>query len=250
MSTTNHSQQPVTSPSDETSSPHPPLPVLIPRSAIVEHRLKGWGTGLDIDSNKLSTTIKRSQAISNIQDLDEDSPVTFEIEPNDHHHHVRKKVQLQNTLMNYGHSNESIPSISKQQTYNGGDESDTRSESSEKTPEYIEEERPILPGIHVKGATFNRLIRILIDSFGEQFVSRSQRVSFPSYVEPNGHVIDDSEYPRVFFLMHKWIMASEYLSNMLYDLYKHYADDYKKAINTHEKRQHKDCQLRVCHAYR
>ena len=45
-------------------------------------------------------------------------------------------------------------------------------------------------------------------------------------------------------------MASEYLSNMLYDLYKHYADDYKKAINTHEKRQHKDCQLRVCHAYR
>ena len=36
-----------------------------------------------------------------------------------------------------------------------------------KSPEYLEEEKPILPGIHVKGATLNRLIRLLIDSFRE-----------------------------------------------------------------------------------
>jgi len=63
-------------------------------------------------------------------------------------------------------------------------------------------------------------------------------------------VIDDSEYPKVFFLMHKWIMESEYLSNMLYDFYKHASDDYKKTINTDEKRFYKEYQLRICQAYK
>ncbi len=168
MSTNNNSQQPVTYSSDENSLPTSPpsLPLLIQRSALVDHRIKSRLTGVDLDSNKLSTTIKRSQAISNIQDLDEDSPVTFEIEPSEHHH-ARKKVQLQNPLINNRIINESISSIDKQLTISsgGGDESDTRSESSDKTPEYIEEDRPILPGIHVKGATLNGLIRHLIDSF-------------------------------------------------------------------------------------
>ncbi|CAF1361695.1 unnamed protein product [Rotaria sordida] len=237
MSTTSNPQQPVTLSSDELllSSSSTPPPLLIPRSSIVEHRIKSRTSGVDIDTNKLSTTIKRSQAISNIQDLDEDSPVTFEIEPSEHHH-VRKKVHLLNPSISNRTINDPIISIDKQKTTShsssGLEESDTRSKSSEKTPEYIEEERPILPGIHVKGATLNRLIRILIDSF-----------------QINGTIIDDSEYPRVFFLMHKWIMESEYLSNMLYDLYKHYGDDYKKTINTNEKRQYKEYQIRVCQVY-
>ncbi len=45
-------------------------------------------------------------------------------------------------------------------------------------------------------------------------------------------------------------MESEHLSNMLYDLYKYYGDDYKKAINLNEKHQFKQYQLRVCQAYR
>lgn len=45
-------------------------------------------------------------------------------------------------------------------------------------------------------------------------------------------------------------MESENLSNMLYDLYKHYGDDYKKAINPHEKQQFKEYQIRVSQAYR
>ena len=95
--TTNSQQQPVILSSNDVVSPPPPP--LIPRSAIVtDHRLKPRTGGVDIDSNKLSTTIKRSQAISNIQDLDEDSPVTFEIEPSEHHH-ARKKVQLQNPFI-------------------------------------------------------------------------------------------------------------------------------------------------------
>jgi hypothetical protein len=181
--TTNSQQQSVTLSSNEIllpspPPPPPPLPSLIPRSAIiVDHRTKPRIPGVDIDSTILLATIKRSQAISNIQDLDEDSPVTFEIEPSEHHH-ARKKIHLQNPLINNRTINESISSIVKQQTTSsgGGDESDTRSETSEKTPEYIEEERPILSGILVKGATLNRLIRILIDSFGKfifSFVFRS-----------------------------------------------------------------------------
>jgi hypothetical protein len=50
--------------------------------------------------------------------------------------------------------------------------------------------------------------------------------------------------------MHKWIMESEYLSNMLYDSYKHSDDDYKKAININEKKFCKENQLRICHAYK
>ncbi|CAF3777130.1 unnamed protein product [Rotaria socialis] len=247
MNTTSSPQQPVPLSSDGilVSLPSPPVfplatpslltPSLITRSTIVDHRLKPRTAGVDIDTNKLSTTIKRSQAISNIQDLDENSPVTFEIEPNEHLH-LRKKVQLQTNSISISNRtiNESISSIDQQQTNSSGcgDESDARSESSEKPPEYLEEEKPILTGIHVKGATLNRLIRVLIDSF-----------------QSNGTVIDDSEYPKVFFLMHKWIMESEYLSNMLYDLYRHSSDDYKKAMNANDKRFSKDYQLRICHAY-
>ena len=68
--------------------------------------------------------------------------------------------------------------------------------------------------------------------------------------EPDGKVIGDSEYPRVFFLMHKWIMESEYLSNMLCDLYKHAADDLKKAVDTDEKLVHEEYQVRICRAYK
>jgi hypothetical protein len=178
MNTSSSPQQSVPLSPDEILLPSPPPPPappppLIPRSAIIDHRIKSRTGGVDIDTNKLSTTIKRSQAISNIQDLDEDSPVTFEIEPNEHHH-GRKKVQLQlnsTSTSTRTINNESMSSTDKQTTTSSGgggdDESDTRSESSEKTPEYLEEEKPIVSGIHVKGATLNRLIRLLIDSFGE-----------------------------------------------------------------------------------
>ncbi|CAF0741229.1 unnamed protein product [Didymodactylos carnosus] len=160
------------------------------------------------------TMIKRSQAIPNIQDMDENSPVTFEIEL-EHH----RKKQMNNELQN--------------RTICPDDESDNRSESSEKLPEYIEEEKPVVSGINVKAATINRLLRILIDSFN-----------------PNGSTVDDSEFPKVFFLMHKWIMESEQLGNMLYDLYKNYGDECKKSTGSFEKRQCKDYQLRICHSYR
>lgn len=134
--------------------------VLFPRLAVVDPRVKSRPGVVDIDTSKLSTTtIKRSQAISNIQDLDEDSPWALENDPIESFH-SRKAVQTTNELSNF---NKRIP----RKRATGGDESDTRSESSEKNPEYIEEDKIVLSGIHVKGATLNRLIRILIDSFRE-----------------------------------------------------------------------------------
>jgi hypothetical protein len=168
MNITSSPQQPMSLSTDETILPSSTSSIILPSfppSSLIPRTV----LGIDIDTNKLST-IKRSQAISNIQDLDEDSPVTFEIEPNEHLH-GRKKVQLQTNsiLISNRTINESISSIDKQQTNSsgGGDESDTRSESSEKMAEYVEEEKPILSGIHVKGATLNQLIRVLIDSFRE-----------------------------------------------------------------------------------
>ena len=268
--TSSPQQQPVSLSNDEIilssstssvtlSSSPPPLPTptfpsvsLNPRSSIVDHRMKSrpGAAGVDIDPNKLFT-IKRSQAISNIQDLDEDSPVTFEPEPNEHLY-GRKKVQLLANVISRSKDESSISSFDKHCTNSSGngDESDTRSECSEKMPEYLDEEKPILPGIHVKGATLNRLIRVLIDSF-RKFRSTNEFSSIV-YVEleSNGTVIDeDSEYPKVFFLMHKWIMESEYLSHIFYDLYKHANDDYKKAQHQNEKHFSKEYQLRICHAY-
>mgnify|MGYP002378530744 CR=1 FL=1 len=69
-------------------------------------------------------------------------------------------------------------------------------------------------------------------------------------LEPDGTINDDNQYPKVFFLMHKWIMESEYLSNMLFDFYKHSGDDCKKATNNTEKRYCTDYQLRICRAYK
>ena len=151
------------------SSPPPttfPSVSLNPRSSIADHRIKPRpGVSVDIDTNKLST-IKRSQAISNIQDLDEDSPVTFDAGPSEHFH-VRKKVQLPTNFTSRNKDESPVSSFDKHQMNcsGGGDESDTRSECSEKLLEYLDEEKPILAGIHVKGATLNRLIRVLIESF-------------------------------------------------------------------------------------
>ena len=183
MNTSSSTQRQLPFPPDEnslvasTTIVSPPdvfSPVLIPRSVFADPRLKSRTGGVDHDTSKLLIpTIKRSQAISNIQALDEDSPWTLDIEPNENYF-IRKKFQVRfNPLGSLVHrsSNDSTASTEKliKNRSSLGEESDTRSESNEKSPEYIEEEKPILPGIHVKGATLNRLIRILIDSFGKLF---------------------------------------------------------------------------------
>lgn len=258
MNTITSPLQPVPS-SSEDSSPPPiaasqPFPAasLLSRASIADHRTKSRPGAADNDPSKLATTIKRSQAISNIQDLDEDSPVTFEIDTSEHLH-GRKKVQLQANPTYIGHRsiNESLSSIDKQATNSsgGGDESDSRSECSEKMPEYLAEEKPILPGVHVKGATLNRLVRLLIDSF-RKFARRFVPSQRSSTIESDGATADDKEFPHVFFLMHKWIMESEHLSHMLYDAYRRSGEDYKKATSPTDKQSCKDEQLHICQAFK
>ena len=68
---------------------------------------------------------------------------------------------------------------------------------------YIEETKVIIPGIKVRAAKLDKLIEILIESFDEE----------------TGEVLPNIDFPRVFFLMHKWFMESDELANMIYDLY-------------------------------
>jgi hypothetical protein len=169
-SSTQTHQHSVTFSSDESSIV--PLtstlsPVLISSSALIDHRIKCRSGMTDMDPN-MSLPIKRSQGTPNIQALHEDSPVTFTIGPNEHFHGpIRAHIQTNSTAINPRTAGPilSVDNLLETNSSSRADESDSRSESSEKIPEYIEEDKPILGGIHVKGATLNRLIRILIDAF-------------------------------------------------------------------------------------
>ncbi|KAK3092337.1 hypothetical protein FSP39_001507 [Pinctada imbricata] len=66
----------------------------------------------------------------------------------------------------------------------------------------MEEEKPLLPGVTVRAATPERLVHLCVESFGD-----------------DGDLIDDSEYPSVLFLMHKWFMTSEELGKAFVDIY-------------------------------
>nr|XP_042902771.1 ras guanyl-releasing protein 3 isoform X2 [Parasteatoda tepidariorum] len=63
----------------------------------------------------------------------------------------------------------------------------------------LEEERPIIPGVSVKAASFDALVCLLIDSF------------LPS----GGLKEENSNFPRVILLMHQWFTSSENLAHCL-----------------------------------
>ena len=45
--------------------------------------------------------------------------------------------------------------------------------------------------------------------------------------------MSDTDFPRVFFLMHKWFMESETLANMLYNMYLKYDNDSQNKLETY-----------------
>ncbi|KAG1678235.1 Ras guanyl-releasing protein 3 [Nymphon striatum] len=61
----------------------------------------------------------------------------------------------------------------------------------------LEGDKPILPGIHVKAATLDTLVELCVN-----------------FCDPvNGYSENESNLPRVLFLMHKWFTTSEELAN-------------------------------------
>lgn len=84
--------------------------------------------------------------------------------------------------------------------------------------------------------------------------------------ETSGQVVPDTDFPRVFLLMHKWFIQSETLANKLYDLYAASSSDnldlspsstaatgqQTKSILTAETSTHSVTQLqkRICHCIR
>lgn len=67
----------------------------------------------------------------------------------------------------------------------------------------MEEEKPVLRGVNIRAATPERLIHLCVESFDE-----------------DGNIIEDSKFPDVMFLMHKWYMSSsEDLAQSFVNLY-------------------------------
>lgn len=66
----------------------------------------------------------------------------------------------------------------------------------------MEEDKPVLHGVNIRAATPDRLVQLCVESFGE-----------------DGKIVQDSEYPNVMFLMHKWFLPSEELAEAFIDIY-------------------------------
>lgn len=81
---------------------------------------------------------------------------------------------------------------------------ETTEQNSNSAPlsDYLEEEKPLLPGITVRAATFDQLVQLCVQSFST-----------------DGCLIDDSHYPCVLLLMHKWFVSSQELAEHLVELY-------------------------------
>lgn len=111
----------------------------------------------------------------------------------------------------------------------------------------IEEVKEVFPDIKVRAAKLPKLIEILIDSFGKNlFIACGLDSTFFIIIhlfdfikDENGKVLPNTDFPRVFILMHKWFMESIVLSDMLYDLYENNKD--------HQAQHPIDYRLRICH---
>ncbi len=84
------------------------------------------------------------------------------------------------------------------------------------------------------------------------------------YLDYSGRVLSDTDFPRVFLLMHKWFVESQSLANMLYDMYVKSDDENNNASisvnnessetsnnsNTVSKHSANQLQQKICHAFR
>ncbi|XP_052275428.1 ras guanyl-releasing protein 3-like isoform X4 [Dreissena polymorpha] len=66
----------------------------------------------------------------------------------------------------------------------------------------MEEEKPVLHGVNIRAATVERLLHLCVESFGD-----------------DGIILENSEYPGVMFLMHKWYTTSDELAQSFLELY-------------------------------
>ncbi|XP_064622247.1 ras guanyl-releasing protein 3-like isoform X2 [Lineus longissimus] len=68
--------------------------------------------------------------------------------------------------------------------------------------DFLEEDKPVVPGVTVRGAAIEKLLELSSECFDD-----------------DGAPIDETEYPRVLFLMHKWFISSEDLADSYVTLY-------------------------------
>ncbi|XP_071504623.1 ras guanyl-releasing protein 3-like [Diadema antillarum] len=104
------------------------------------------------------------------------------------------------------------------------------------TFEAMEEDKAPIPGLSVRSVPMDRLASKCVDCFDE-----------------HGELVEDSAFPRVLFLMHKWFMTSEELAKQFKLLYQNCTKSTCSRKSCSHLASDDDCQVnikkrRICHA--
>jgi hypothetical protein len=204
-------------------------------------------TSVPANAMKESPPLKRSHAITDLVQMDDFSPVTFDTSLNIKSEDVTSATinNLSNIMEICQATSSSIimknnTSIQVEEDLVGGGNGG----GSSKCEDLIEETKLVIIGVKIRGAKVSKLVEILIESFDD-----------------SGHVLYETDFPRVFLLMHKWFIESELLANMLYDLYIKHDNDNEILITTHTNNNNisnnlllnkhsVNYQLKICHTFR
>lgn len=141
-------------------------------------------------------------------------------------------------------SDATLPSLSSSLLNSVQSEVEMMANTSADT-DLIEEAKEVFPGIRVRAAKLHKLIEILIDSFGTFFILyldvffRIGNLISWIFEDENGNVNKNTDFPRVFLLMHMWFMESVGLAETLYELYQKNED--------HQPQHPIAYRLRICH---
>lgn len=177
------------------------------------------------DSNESPNHLKRTQAFTDLPNIDDLSTVTF-LKPVNNK--PQSEQQTQNGKEKAGQKLKSDLSTQENLPLVMGDTVDDTNSSC-----YIEEKKVIISGIKVRAAKVSKLVQIFMDSF-----------------DKTGKVQAYTDFPRVFILMHKWFMESIHLTDILFDLYNLYNQYQDHYTQKADKEYYAHQQLKICYAFK
>lgn len=177
------------------------------------------------DSNESPNHLKRTQAFTDLPNIDDLSTVTFlkpvNNQPQSEQQTQNEKEKTEQKPKSDLSTQENLPVVMRDTV------DDTNSSC------YIEEKKVIISGIKVRAAKVSKLVQIFMDSFDKK-----------------GKVQACTDFPRVFILMHKWFMESIHLTDILFDLYNLYNQYQDYYTQKADKEYYAHQQLKICYAFK
>ena len=76
------------------------------------------------------------------------------------------------------------------------------------------------------------------------------KINILQMTDSSGQVLEGTDFPRVFFLMHKWFMDSSTLIDVLFDLYNLYNQYEEQYEQETDKHYYENQQLKICFAFK